>query len=61
MTTTSNTGLPVRCLADDQQGYIWSTNTTATQDPWVAGQIAWAACHQQGHSDAQCRTILDGG
>jgi len=58
--TTSSAGTPVRCLADDQRGYIWVNDTGTTQDPWIADQIAWAACHQQGHSDAQCRAILDG-
>ena len=59
-TTTSSTGTTVRCLADEQQGYIWMINTGKTQDPWIADQMAWAACHQQGHTDAQCRAILDG-
>jgi hypothetical protein len=59
-TTTSDSGIMVRCLADDQQGYIWVVDTGVTQDPWVADQIAWAACHQQGHSDVECRAILNG-
>jgi hypothetical protein len=59
-TTTSNTGTTVRCLADEQRGYIWMVDTGQTQDPWVADQIAWAACHQQGHTDAECPAILDG-
>jgi hypothetical protein len=59
-TTPSSTGTTIRCLADLQQGYIWMIDTGKTQDPWIADQMAWPACHQQGHTDAQCRTILDG-
>jgi hypothetical protein len=60
-TTTSSTGTTVRCLADPQQGYIWVNDTGKTQDPWIADQIAWAACHQGGYSDAQCRDFIVGG
>jgi hypothetical protein len=60
-TTTSSTGTTIRCLADPQQGYIWMIDTGKTQDPWIADQMAWAACHQSGYGDAQCRKILDGG
>jgi hypothetical protein len=54
-TATSTTGETVRCLADPKMGYTWMVDTGKTQDPWVAGQIAWAACKQAGYSDAQCR------
>ena len=59
-TTTSRAGTTIRCLADPQQGLIWMIDTGKTQDPWIAGQMAWAVCHRNGYSDAQCRDMIDG-
>ncbi|MBV8861726.1 MAG: hypothetical protein JO259_07690 [Mycobacterium sp.] len=58
-TATSPDGQTVRCLADPQQGYIWVIDTGKTQDPWVADQMAFAACTKT-YPAAQCRDILDG-
>lgn len=58
-TTTSRAGTTIRCLADPQQGYIWMIDTGKTQDPWIADQMAWAACTKT-YADAQCRDIIDG-
>jgi hypothetical protein len=58
-TTTSRAGTTIRCLADPQQGLIWMIDTGKTQDPWIADQMAWAACTKT-YTDAQCRDIIDG-
>ena len=58
-TTMSSTGKTVRCLSNEEQGYIWMIDTGVKQERWIADQLAWAACHKQGHSDAECRAILN--
>lgn|GEM_PF-4467578 len=61
-TTTNINGVAIRCMADNDVGYVWVVdNGQPDQSPWVADQIAWAACQKQGYSDSECRMILDGG
>jgi hypothetical protein len=58
-TATSRGGQTVRCLVDQTGFYMWVIDTGKTQDPWIAGQTAWAACTKI-YTAANCRDILDG-
>jgi hypothetical protein len=61
VTATSSDGTSLRCLAVGNDGYIWTVDNERTEPPWLADQIAMAACRNQGHTDAECRAILKGG
>jgi hypothetical protein len=58
-TTTSREGTTIRCLVDQSGFPKWVTDTGKTQDPWVAGQTAWAACIKI-YTEANCRDMLNG-
>ncbi|WP_216900776.1 hypothetical protein [Nocardia alni] len=35
------------------------SEATAAADPWTDGQVQWENCKQAGHTDGQCRQMLD--